>query len=116
MKKILCFISVVPLLAGCFTLDTEEEFSLDDYTKAEFASDHLLTTEEKLNNVQMALAKRLVYIGMKELDLLTICGQPHDINTSVGSWGVHKQFVYGYGSYERIYIYLENGLVTSWQS
>ena len=37
-------------------------------------------------------------------------GQPDDINRSVGSWGVHEQWVYG-----DEYLYFENGKLTSWQ-
>jgi hypothetical protein len=37
-------------------------------------------------------------------------GSPRDINRSVGSWGVHEQWVY-YSSY----LYFENGILTSWQ-
>ncbi len=35
------------------------------------------------------------------------------INRSVGSWGVHEQWIYG--EYARSYLYFENGILTSWQ-
>ena len=37
-------------------------------------------------------------------------GKPDDINRSVGPWGVHEQWVYGYK-----YLYFEDGSLTSWQ-
>ena len=37
-------------------------------------------------------------------------GEPRDINTSIGSWGVHEQWCYGQG-----YLYFENGKLTSIQ-
>ena len=38
-------------------------------------------------------------------------GRPKDINRTVESWGVHEQWVY-----DGIYLYFENGKVTSYQN
>ena len=38
-------------------------------------------------------------------------GDPKKINKSVGSWGVHEQWVY-----ENQYLYFENGKLASFQS
>ena len=60
-------------------------------------------------------------VGMSELALYclkgsVIPGVSGTVNTSTGSYGVHKQIVYEspYGS--RMYVYVENGKVTSWQN
>ena len=53
------------------------------------------------------------YIGMSEDALIESLGRPNDINVSVGSWGTHKQYIYG--GYDGTYIYVENGKVTSYQ-
>ena len=65
-----------------------------------------------------AIADGMVYIGMSEEHLIISWGKPSDINSSVGSWGVHKQYVYGtYSAYSSPrYVYVENGFVTSWQN
>jgi len=58
-----------------------------------------------------------VYLGMKDTDVYKLCGPPLDINKTVGSWGVHEQWIYAkyvYG-YDRKYLYFENGYLTSWQ-
>ncbi|HUW07221.1 MAG TPA: hypothetical protein VMW01_13265 [Williamwhitmania sp.] len=52
----------------------------------------------------------LVWIGMTKSMLIDSRGRPKDINRTVGSWGVHEQWIY-----TGIYIYLENDIVTSWQ-
>jgi hypothetical protein len=118
MKKVLWFVFVVFLLVGCFTTSdwTTEDLLARGYTQADFGESSYPTGEEKMNTVKRALANGIVYIGMQKIDLLIAIGGPHDINTSVGSWGKHAQYVYGYGSYDRIYIYLENDIVTSWQN
>ncbi len=65
-----------------------------------------------------------VAIGMTTEQVIASWGRPHDINRTVGSWGVHEQWVYGYTKYygsgvsgfvSTSYLYFENGLLTSWQ-
>lgn len=51
-----------------------------------------------------------VWIGMNEEQALFAHGKLKDVNRSVGSWGVHEQWVYnGFN------LYFENGKLTSWQ-
>jgi hypothetical protein len=54
--------------------------------------------------------------GKMELDMtkemvIAICGNPKDIKRTVKTTGVHEQWIYGGG----VYLYLENGILTSWQ-
>lgn len=50
------------------------------------------------------------WIGMtKEMATISL-GRPNDLNKTVGSWGVHEQWVY-----DDLYIYFENGILTSYQ-
>ena len=59
-----------------------------------------------------AILNETLFIGMSELALRASKGMPSNINTSTGTWGTHKQYVYGdYGPY----VYVEDGKVTSWQ-
>lgn len=51
------------------------------------------------------------WIGMTKDMAIESLGQPSDINKSVGSWGVHEQWVYG-----EEYLYFENGILTSYQN
>lgn len=63
------------------------------------------------------VAEQKLWIGMTDSQLYVSLGVPKDKNNTVGSWGVHSQWVYGdFGPY----IYLEgkskdNLVVTSWQ-
>ncbi len=72
-----------------------------------------LLTEVELKLVQ----ERKIKIGMSETALLASWGRPRKINRSVGSYGVHKQYIYGtYSRYSSpTYVYVENGKVRSWQ-
>ena len=53
-----------------------------------------------------------IFLGMSMDALIESWGKPNDINTSVGSWGAHKQFVYP----NYVYVYVENEKATSWQN
>ncbi|MNF94551.1 hypothetical protein D3C84_772640 [compost metagenome] len=56
------------------------------------------------------LKKGIVWIGMTDDMLIIALGNPDDINRTVGSWGVHEQWVYN-GEY----YYFENGKMVSYQ-
>jgi len=57
------------------------------------------------------LKEHYYWIGMtKEMATISL-GRPSDINRTVGSWGVHEQWIYS-----NIYLYFENGTLTSYQN
>lgn len=58
-----------------------------------------------------AIMKQEIFRGMSESALVESWGKPREINSSVGSWGTHKQYVYWDD-----YVYVENGIVESWQT
>lgn len=55
------------------------------------------------------ILKQQITLGMSEEALIESWGKPRDINESVGVWGVHKQYVY-----PSAYVYIENGIISSW--
>jgi hypothetical protein len=59
-----------------------------------------------------AVAAGSVLLGMTPEMARNARGEPSDINRTVGSWGVHEQWVY---SDTGTYLYFENGILTSWQ-
>lgn len=50
------------------------------------------------------------WLGMSTKQALESLGYPNTINESVGSWGRNEQWVY-----ENLYLYFENGVLTSYQ-
>ena len=63
---------------------------------------------------------RKIELGMSENVLRASWGWPSEVNRTVNSSGVRKQFVYSrYNGTRRFdqptYVYVENGVVTSWQ-
>jgi hypothetical protein len=61
--------------------------------------------------VAISIADKKIKLGMSEQALLCSWGEPPGgVHSSVGSWGVRKQYVYA-----GTYVYVENGKVTSWQ-
>ena len=53
---------------------------------------------------------RPVALGMNREQVKASRGNPRDINRTVGSWGVHEQWVYASS-----YLYFENGVLASFQ-
>ena len=62
----------------------------------------------------IAILEKGYAVGWTEEMIRESLGIPYDINRSVGSWGVHEQWIYRM-DYETIYIYFENGKVRSFQ-
>lgn len=58
------------------------------------------------------IAEGKIWVGMSKEMVLKSRGRPSDINRTVGSWGIHEQWVYGILG---PYLYLEDGVLTSWQ-
>ena len=63
-----------------------------------------------------------ISLGISKAEVIRRWGEPAKVNKSVGSWGVHEQWVYGYhplGNITRTiptqFLYFENGKLTSWQ-
>jgi hypothetical protein len=58
-----------------------------------------------------------IAIGMSERALRLAWGLPSRIHESIGSWGVHKEYIYqGHGSESKTtHVYLENGQVSRWR-
>ncbi len=53
------------------------------------------------------------WIGMTTEMAIASLGSPDDINKSTGSWGEHQQWVY---NEKKMYLYFENGKLTSFQN
>ena len=67
--------------------------------------------------IRECILSNKIQLGMNKKQVIASWGKPRDINKSVGSWGVHEQWIYGeYGTiYKVYYLYFENGILTSWQ-
>lgn len=75
-----------------------------------FGSDDLYYfTDGKLAAYEEEKGKE-IRMGMPYWEIYRKWGSPGSINRSVGSWGVHEQWVYG-----NTYLYFENGILTSFQ-
>lgn len=73
-----------------------------------------LTPDEQ--RIITATATGKVTRGMTAAQVQSSWGRPTKINRSSGSYGTHEQWVYDRGNFRAQYVYLENGIVTSFQS
>ena len=64
----------------------------------------------KLRIVDTEAISEKIKIGITQCQMLASWGEPRDKNRSVGSWGVHIQYIYS-----GAYVYIKNGVVTGFQ-
>lgn len=95
------------LVSGCMwmTMDFMEQPRREAYV-----NNH----PELSTRMEALILNGSITIGMTEEQARVSWGSPDHINRSVGSWGVHEQWVYG--RYSHNYLYFENGILTSWQN
>ena len=55
--------------------------------------------------------------GMSERALILAIGRPYRVNEKHGSWGIHKEYIYGGLGPDAIFthVFLENGRVSRWE-
>lgn len=71
---------------------------------------------EHKTRVEIAINNRRILVGMTADEARRSWGNPTKINSTIGSYGKHEQWVYSRGRAQAQYIYVENGVVTSMQS
>lgn len=125
MKKLLmiiCLEVAIIVVSGCLGLESGcREY--DAYTGQCTDSPRLddLRRQTAIDNypewsdiIVSRISAGKISLGMTKEQVIASWGKPDDINRSVGSWGVHEQWVYG--NPYRNYLYFENGILTSWQT
>jgi len=138
-KSYLCLTIIIPivLLIGCagspmklsgmtsdelqlensFTLCNAYNYNKKETFRTELERRNALTSEE-----WEMIDSGYIQVGMSEVALWCLKGGimqgvNGSVNTTTGSWGVNKQYVYrplGMNGPAN-YVYVENGKVTSWQ-
>lgn len=88
----------------------------------ESRSTYLSNNPNLPENVKEAILNGTICIGMSKDMVLASWGKPYHVNKSVGKWGDSEQLSYDYicskNTYNGIcqaYLYIENGILTSWQ-
>jgi len=92
-------------------LYTEEDQSI---LREEMVARH----PEWTNEMKKLVGEGQIKIGMTQEQLLSSWGNPNNVNKNAGGWGVFEQWSYGDVRYPynvTYYIYLQNGIISSWQ-
>jgi len=71
-----------------------------------------ITTEDRVSQISEG---RKIGVGMKSVEVIYSLGYPDDVNSTTNSYGTSEQWVYGSPIYDGQYVYLDNGVVTSYQ-
>ena len=67
------------------------------------------------NKFKSAILNGEIILGMTDEIVIASWGYPDDKNRTVGSWGIHEQWIYSNGVKSITYLYFENGILKSWQ-
>ena len=86
----------------------ERKKELEKLKKERLNRLHYTFTDEEIRKIE----DQEIWIGMTTNAAIEMFGYPSDNNRSTGSWGVHEQWVY---KTKDMYLYFENGKLTSWQ-
>ena len=86
-------------------------------TKGEVVKlDYVQPSTERDAKINAAIAGGRVRTGMTAAEVKRSWGSPSKINTSVGSYGKHEQWVYERENYKNQYLYIQNGVLASMQT
>jgi len=94
-------------------LDEEAEKENEKYKKIKKANEvnRLASLTSKFGQTAAKkILEKKIWIGMTKEMAVESWGMPQDINRTVGSFGIHEQWIYG-----NTYLYFEDGKLTSWQ-
>jgi hypothetical protein len=104
---------------------SEDKAHLNNLLKqAEYSSDYeyriiyLKLNPDLEPKVRSAIEDCKIYIGMRKEDVRASWGGPTRVNRTVERYGIHEQWVYcKYGDClsGAIYVYFDDGILTSWQ-
>jgi len=86
--------------------EAKQKKAREQLTKQEMINKYGATNADKI-------ARKQYWIGMTDEMARASLGDPTEINRTVGSWGVHEQWVY---DKLKLYLYFENGTMTSFQN
>ena len=131
MKKLFFVICLSLAISGCATLTMSAKEKIQTLTNDQIYSQQVSSWDEKIKtllrqeivrrypewpeDIKRVVLEGNIQIGMTEEQVLASWGLPSRANRSVGSWGVHKQWIYELPHYKCAYLYIENGILTSWQ-
>lgn len=113
MKKVLLTLVIcLMLVSGCTQQEWDTWKKITQHPQERRQQFINANPELFAKTIELILAGKIA-MGMTTEQVRASWGVPYRRNRSVGSWGVHEQWVYG--SYTGHYLYFEEGILTSWQ-
>lgn len=101
----------IPESKHCSTLGKALRGTDDEFSRAMIQRTADLQLGILNQDQQKTIKNRRIQLGMTPCMAIAAWGRPDDINRSVGSFGVHEQWVYPAN-----YLYFRDGVLTSFQS
>lgn len=101
----------------------DEEIEKEQKEIAELEKYRSYVNKHSSEHIKKLVAKNQITIGMTQEEVIASQGKPLFSKRTIGDWGIHEQWVYGYSYYNGYfteeehtkYLYFENGILTAWQ-
>lgn len=127
---------LILFVCGCAVLlmDVEKELEKYEQIVATERQEYVDAHPELDQRTKEAILNGKIFIGMNKEQTIASWGKPLEVNRSVGSWGVHEQWIYCHTAAEwkwleamknpyrydcssrhSRYLYFEDGKLKSWQ-
>jgi hypothetical protein len=113
MNKLLIVAFGLGVIYGC---SKEQHYRAPDFRKIEIGKTPSFdphkedSIAEYKKMVEKIIDEKLLILGMTKEMVVKGRGKPERINRTVSRWGVSEQWVYG-----SLYLYFEDGVLTSYQ-
>lgn len=93
------------------SLERNKYIELVVSNKREKQDDIKSASKESSVTAKYAIVFNMLDLGMTKQQVLDIVNKPNDINRTVSTYGTREQWVYP----NSVYLYFENGKLTTWQ-
>lgn len=102
--------SQTPCIGEMQVIEVKEDYSTGN------EPNQSLIDQNREREVYLAIRSKKIMPGMTKKELIRSWGKPTKINSSGGSYGSRDQYVYRRGNNQTQYVYLEDGIISSWSN
>jgi len=117
MKKIICLVVITCLLSMTLAYAQEQKTNwgvFGIFLLVGAITIPLIFKALKQSDKEMSKKWSAVHLGMTTDQVIKAVGKPNDVNTTIGTWGIHEQWIYNYAPFH--YIYFDNDTLTALQN
>lgn len=120
MKQLILILFVMIMIQGCSLRSLRyawdpRVYAEDKVEKEKARRETYVNSHSNINRkIEQNIIAGKISLGMTKNDVLASWGHPYDTYQTSGKWGRYDQWIYNERIDERLYVYFENGKLSSW--